>query len=502
LQAHFTNYPFVTYLDGPDLKQFLLDLKTKKPKIFPDKKDTDHYLKASDYIVEGIKGRWIFHFLTYGCQMNVNDVEIVRAILISNGYVETQSLNEQIMTRLYAYSRRSYVIGCMAERLKGEFLLLNKNVDVVAGPDSYRDLPRLLAVVRGGGKALNVQLSLEETYADITPVRTESSSKTAYISIMRGCDNMCSYCIVPYTRGRERSRPVESILDEVRQLSDQGFKQITFLGQNVNSYLDTTKLTFPVTSSVKENRLVAGFNTIYKPKLGGRTFTTLLDEASKINPEIRFRFTSPHPKDFPLELIELIFERNNICNQIHLPAQSGSNSVLKRMRRGYTVEAYISLVESIRKLLPEVSFTSDFIAGFCGETEEDHKQTLDLISRIGYSFCFVFPYSMRNKTNASRSLNDDVSAEIKHRRHLELAAAFREQASILNQRLNGTTQLVLLEGRSRRSPNDLMGRIDGGITAIVKDAFDLVKSGKLGRNLESGDYIAMKVNISTLKIIF
>ncbi|VDN29889.1 unnamed protein product, partial [Cylicostephanus goldi] len=262
----------------------------------------------------------------------------------------------------------------MAERVRHGLLSKKGLVDVVAGPDAYRDLPRLLAVARAGTSAINVQLSVEETYADVKPVRVDRDAKTAYVSIMRGCDNMCTYCVVPLTRGRERSRPIDSIIDEVRRLSDEvriaisrffhrtyeleGIKQVTLLGQNVNSYRDMSESTYVVEGGAATTT-VPGFSTVYKPKIGGRTFVTLLDKISEIDPEMRIRFTSPHPKDFPVEVIQLIKERPNICNQLHLPAQSGDDDTLQRMGR------------------------------------EAHRRTLDLIHAVKYSFCYVFPYSMR-----------------------------------------------------------------------------------------------------------
>lgn len=261
---------------------------------------------------------------------------------------------------------------------------------------------------------------------------------------MRGCDNMCTYCVVPFTRGRERSRPLESIIEEVKILSSEGFKQIVLLGQNVNSYRDTSQISVSTCSSKPST--VAGFKTVYKPKSGGRTFETLLEKVSEVDPEIRIRFTSPHPKDFPLPVINLIKERRNICNQLHLPAQSGDNQVLEAMGRGYSRELYLDLVTQIREIIPNVSLTSDFIAGFCGETDEAHQKTVDLIREVGYYFCFVFPYSMRGKTRAHRRLTDDVPEEIKHARANELATVFREVALKHNERLIGTEQLVLIEG--------------------------------------------------------
>ncbi|XP_053814288.1 mitochondrial tRNA methylthiotransferase CDK5RAP1 isoform X1 [Vidua chalybeata] len=383
------------------------------------------------------------------------------------------------------------ILGCMAERLKEEILHREKLVDVVAGPDAYRDLPRLLAVAESGQQAANVLLSLDETYADILPVQTSAGGTTAFVSIMRGCDNMCSYCIVPFTRGRERSRPIASILQEVRMLSDQGVKEVTLLGQNVNSFRDLSEVQF---QSVAAPGLSRGFRTVYKAKAGGLRFSHLLDQVSRIDPEMRIRFTSPHPKDFPDEVLQLIQERHNICKQLHLPAQSGSTRILEAMRRGYTREAYLELVHHVRDSIPGVSLSSDFIAGFCGETEEDHLQTVSLLREVRYSIGFLFAYSMRQKTRAHHRLQDDVPADVKKRRLEQLIAAFREEAARANAALVGQAQLVLVEGPSKRSASELCGRNDGNIKVIFPDTEleDAAKCGAPGR-AQPGDYVMVKV---------
>ncbi|NWY16175.1 CK5P1 protein, partial [Aphelocoma coerulescens] len=470
---------------------------------------------------------------TYGCQMNVNDTEIAWAILQKNGYARTKELDEAgallecnrwnthfsclprekaeqaIWNRLqhlktlkarWPQARaplRIGVLGCMAERLKEEILQREKLVDVVAGPDAYRDLPRLLAVAESGQQAANVLLSLDETYADILPVQTSAGGRTAFVSIMRGCDNMCSYCIVPFTRGRERSRPIASILQEVRMLSDQGVKEVTLLGQNVNSFRDLSEVQF---QSVAAPGLSRGFSTVYKAKLGGLRFTHLLDQVSRIDPEMRIRFTSPHPKDFPDEasVLQLIQERHNICKQLHLPAQSGSTRVLEAMRRGYTREAYLELVHHVRDSIPGVSLSSDFIAGFCGETEEDHQQTVSLLREVRYNIGFLFAYSMRQKTRAHHRLQDDVPTDVKKRRLEQLIATFREEAARANAALVGQAQLVLVEGPSKRSASELCGRNDGNIKVIFPDAEleDAAECGAPGR-AQPGDYVMVKVTSSS-----
>ncbi|XP_056324727.1 CDK5 regulatory subunit-associated protein 1 isoform X3 [Danio aesculapii] len=368
------------------------------------------------------------YFETYGCQMNTNDTEIAWSILQKAGYSRTHELQKADVVLLVTCSIREKaeqtiwnrlkhltaskkriqkhkrsltigVLGCMAERLKSELLDQEKLVDVLAGPDAYRDLPRLLSLAHGGQRASNVLLSLEETYADVIPVHQSPDGHSAFVSIMRGCDNMCSYCIVPFTRGRERSRPMSSIVEEVRMLSDQGVKEITLLGQNVNSYRDLSKSQFFCFEG--NTQLSRGFQSVYRTKQGGLRFADLLDRVSLINPNMRIRFTSPHPKDFPDEVLQLIQERRNICKHLHLPAQSGSSRVLHAMRRGYTREAYLELVENIRKIIPGVSLSSDFIAGFCSETEEDHQQTISLLKEVGYNIGFFFTYSMRKESKRS-----------------------------------------------------------------------------------------------------
>ncbi|CAO2578186.1 Mitochondrial tRNA methylthiotransferase CDK5RAP1 [Lemmus lemmus] len=379
---------------GPTFQHFLRSaLVLQEKPSSPQVEDPPPYVTGDELLGRQRK----VYLETYGCQMNVNDTEIAWSILQKSGYLRTSNLQEADVILLVTCSIREKaeqtiwnrlrqlkalktkrprsrvplrigILGCMAERLKGEILNKEKMVDLLAGPDAYRDLPRLLAVVESGQQAANVLLSLDETYADIMPVQTSPSATSAFVSIMRGCDNMCSYCIVPFTRGRERSRPVASILDEVRKLSDQGVKEVTLLGQNVNSFH-------------------------YKTKQGGLRFSHLLDQVSRIDPEMRIRFTSPHPKDFPDEVLQLIHERHNICKQIHLPAQSGSNRVLDAMRRQWQYSEHWALV--LCCVLTGVSLSSDFITGFCGETEDDHLQTVSLLREVQYNTGFLFAYSMR-----------------------------------------------------------------------------------------------------------
>ncbi|KAM9066188.1 CDK5 regulatory subunit-associated protein 1 isoform X2 [Sarcophilus harrisii] len=509
---------------GPTFQHFLRNALT--PQEESEKSDSSAAVEdLPPYLsTEALVGKRRKVYLeTYGCQMNVNDAEIAWSILEKNGYLRTNSLHEADVILLVTCSIREKaeqaiwhrlkrlksvkarrlksqvplrigILGCMAERLKEEILQREQLVDIIAGPDSYRDLPRLLTLADSGQRSANVLLSLEETYADIMPVQTSPNATSAFVSIMRGCDNMCSYCIVPFTRGRERSRPVASILEEVKKLSEQGLKEVTLLGQNVNSYRDNSEIQF---NNAAPTNLSRGFSANYKMKKGGLRFADLLDQVSRIDPEMRIRFTSPHPKDFPDEVLHLIQERNNICKQIHLPAQSGSSRVLEIMRRGYTREAYLDLIHHIRETIPGVSLSSDFIAGFCGETEEDHLQTLSLLREVRYNVGFLFAYSMRQKTRAYHRLQDDVPEEVKQRRLAELITAFREGAAEANMAVVGHTQLILVEGPSKRSTTELCGRNDGNIKVIFPDIEmeDCINSGSLTR-AQPGDYVLVKITSS------
>lgn len=405
--------------DKLTLKDFLVVGKNlpKPNEKLPVEEPLPPYLQSID--VSG-QNRKVF-FDVYGCQMNVNDTEIVWSILKSQDYQKTTDIKEadvillmtcsiregaedKIWNRLFHLGamkkkrskKRSPIqiglLGCMAERLKTKIVEQESGVDVVAGPDSYKDLPRLLALGKNGVSAINVLLSLDETYADLMPVKLDQNSITAYVSIMRGCDNLCTYCIVPFTRGRERSRPIDSIEREVRTLVvQQGIKEVTLLGQNVNSFRDMSME--PQNPEAAE--LVPGFKTVYKTKVGGLRFAELLERIANVSPELRIRFTSPHPKDFPNAVLEVIRKYPNICNSLHIPAQSGSSSVLERMRRGYTREAYLELITQIRETLPDVTLSSDFICGFCGETDEEFHETLTLMEQVKYNVAYLFAYSMR-----------------------------------------------------------------------------------------------------------
>ena len=399
---------------------------------------------------------------TYGCQMNVSDSEIVASILRDGGFGLTRDADaadvvllntcairdnaeQKVRHRLDALRARKRrerpglvlgVLGCMAERLRVKLLEEEKLVDLVVGPDAYRDLPRLLADAESTGQpAVNVQLSREETYADVAPVRYDSNGVSAFVSIMRGCDNMCSFCVVPFTRGRERSRPPESILRECAELVELGFREVTVLGQNVNSY-----------------RFGQNGHTV--------DFADLVYRISRISPELRVRYSTSHPKDCSDELLHVHRERPNVCNYIHLPVQHGNSDVLTRMRRTYGREEYLSLVERARRIVPDVSLSTDVIAGFCGETDAEHADTLSLMEAVRYDHAYMFMYSERPDTYAARKFEDDVPPEVKKRRLSEIIAQQTEISLENNRREVGRTHEVLVEGPSKRSTDRYCGRSD------------------------------------------
>ncbi|KAG6702828.1 hypothetical protein I3842_07G055900 [Carya illinoinensis] len=518
--------------EGPFLQHFIAQAAlTASSEAQPDQ------LPASKVTLSGR----IYHE-TYGCQMNINDMEIVLSIMKNAGYSEVvddpesaelifintcairDNAEQRVWQRLnyFWFLKREWksnvkigrsnslhppkvvVLGCMAERLKDKILDADKMVDVVCGPDAYRDLPRLLEEVDYGQKGINTLLSLEETYADINPVRISKNSVTAFVSVMRGCNNMCSFCIVPFTRGRERSRPVESIVKEVEELWKEGVKEVTLLGQNVNSYNDACVDEKEVEPGINW-RHSEGFSSMCKVKKMGLRFSDLLNRLSSEFPEMRFRYTSPHPKDFPDELLYLMRDRHNICKCIHLPAQTGNSKVLERMRRGYTREAYLDLVQKMRRIIPDAGITSDFICGFCGETEEEHADTLSLIKIVGYDMAYMFAYSMREKTHAHRNYIDDVPEEIKQRRLTELIDAFRESTGQCYDSQIGTVQLVLVEGPNKRAPDtELIGKSDRGhrvsFINLPVPYCDDNTNGK--RNPVVGDYVEVHILKSTRATLF
>lgn len=397
---------------------------------------------------------------TYGCQMNVNDSEVVLSILNNKGYQYTSTMEDADIILINTCAIRDNaekrvrgrldifrllkkkkpallvgLIGCMAERLKEQLLEQEKMIDLVVGPDNYRDLPDLIKQAGTGQKAVNVLLSREETYADISPVRMDENKISAFVSIMRGCNNMCSYCVVPYTRGGERSRNPDTILQEINELSEIGYKEVTLLGQNVDSYSWEDSGTGKVTK-------------LYD----------LLNMVAMNFPTIRVLFSTSHPKDMTDELLYTMARHNNICKTIHLPAQSGSNRILEMMKRGYTREWYLDRVASIQRIIPGCAITTDIIAGFCSETEDDHKDTLNLLSEVKYDLAFTFKYSERPKTYAQRKYSDDVPEAVKSRRLQEIIDLQRNISYLAKQEEIGKTFEVLIDGTSKKSKDHLMGR--------------------------------------------
>lgn len=423
---------------------------------------------------------------TYGCQMNAGDSEIVVSIMQDEGYVYTAEISEADVILINTCSIRDNaeqriwgrlndmrryrkacpslvvgIIGCMAERLK-EKLIEDGGVDVVAGPDSYRDLPRLVREAEGGGKGINVMLSKEETYAEIAPVRLDRNGVSAFIAIMRGCNNYCAYCVVPYTRGIERSRDPETIVAEARSLFDNGYREVTLLGQNVNSY-----------------------------RFGEVGFPELMSRVAEISPLLRVRFATSHPKDMSDRLLDVMSRYDNICKAIHLPAQSGSSVVLERMNRKYTREWYLDRIAAIRRYMPDCAITTDLIAGFCGETEEDHLQTLSLMREVGYESAYMFKYSERPNTFSARHFADDVSDEVKGRRLNEIIALQNELSVESNKRDVGKEFTILVEGESKRSSEQLCGRTSQN-KMVVFDRGDH----------KAGDYVRVRITGSSSATLF
>ena len=419
---------------------------------------------------------------TYGCQMNVGDSEVIFSILGKEGYERTESMDEadvilantcsvrdnaeqRIWGRIEVFHKQKEsrsgvvvgIVGCMAERLKDKLLDTHK-VDLVAGPDSYRTLPALLRDIAPDKPQINVMLSHEETYADIVPVRTDRNGVSAFISIMRGCNNVCSYCVVPYTRGAERSRDPQTIVNEARDVFGKGYKEVTLLGQNVDSYN-------------------------WKPADGeGCDFPKLLEMVARISPGLRVRFATNHPKDISDELIGTMARYDNICNHIHLPVQSGSDRLLEKMRRRYTAEWYLERVAKIREVLPGCGITTDVIAGFCSETEEDHQQTLELFRKVGFDYAYMFYYSERPGTLAARHYPDDVPLDVKTRRLNEIIALQSELSLKSNQNDIGKTFKVLVEGPSKKNPDELCGRSGSNKMCVFP-----------GCGHKAGDYVDVKV---------
>ncbi len=437
---------------------------------------------------------------SYGCQMNFSDSEIVASILANEGYNTTQNLEEAdlvlvntcsirdkaeqtIRKRLEKYnavksinpSMKVGVLGCMAERLKSKFLEEEKIVDMVVGPDAYKDIPNLLKDVGEGRDAINVILSKEETYGDIAPVRLNSNGVTAFVSITRGCDNMCTFCVVPFTRGRERSREPQSIMEEIKDLHERGFKEITLLGQNVDSYLwygGGLKKDFVKATEMQKATAV--------------DFAQLLDMCATSYPKMRFRFSTSNPQDMHEEVIHVMAKHHNICKYIHLPVQSGSTRILHEMNRQHTREEYMDLVDRIYKIIPEISLSQDMITGFPTETEEDHQDTLSLMEYVNYDFGYMFAYSERPGTMAARKMEDDVPEPVKKRRLQEIVDLQQRIAMERTKRFVGQTVEVLIEKTSKRSDEHWSGRNSQNTTVVFPK-----------ENYKVGDFVLVKVSDCT-----
>ncbi len=435
---------------------------------------------------------------TYGCQMNVADSEVVASVMQMAGYetcasaeeadavfLNTCSVRENAENKIYhrleelnALRRKKGaliigVLGCMAERVK-EDLLDNHHADLVAGPDGYLTLPDLIAQVETGHKAINIELSTTETYKDIVPQRLATNRIGGYVSIMRGCNNFCHYCIVPYTRGRERSRDVESILKEVRDLRDRGFKEVTLLGQNVNSW-----------------HLTEDSHSLPAGRAGEGAFPYLLRLVAREAPNMRIRFTTSHPKDMSDETLRVIAEEPNVCKQIHLPVQSGSDKILKLMNRKYTREWYLDRVAAIRRIIPDCGLSTDIFVGYHDETEEDHQLSLSLMREVGYDSAFMFKYSERPGTYASKHLPDNVPEEVKIRRLNELIQLQTEMSALANKRDEGKTFDVLVEGFSKRSRQQLCGRTEQGKMVVFDKG-----------NHHIGETVSLRITNSTSATLF
>ncbi|TYB78216.1 tRNA (N6-isopentenyl adenosine(37)-C2)-methylthiotransferase MiaB [Bizionia myxarmorum] len=437
---------------------------------------------------------------SYGCAMNFSDSEIVASILFKEGYNTTNKLEEAdlvlvntcsirdkaeqtIRKRLQKYNAvkkinpkmKVGVLGCMAERLKSKFLEEEKIVDLVVGPDAYKDLPNLLSEVEAGRDAINVMLSKEETYGDISPVRLNTNGITAFVSITRGCDNMCTFCVVPFTRGRERSRDPQSILEEVNDLWNKGYKEITLLGQNVDSYLwygGGLKKDFEKASDME--------------KATATNFCKLLELCAEAQPQMRIRFSTSNPQDMTLDVVETMAKYKNICKHIHLPVQSGSNRILKEMNRLHTREEYMELITNIRKILPNCSISMDMIAGFPTETEADHQDTLSLMEFVKYDFAFMYSYSERPGTMAGRNMEDDVPEPVKKRRLQEIIDAQRAHGHIRTQNNLGTIREVLIEKESKKSDLEWSGRTsENTVVVFPKEQYKV------------GEFVNVKINDCT-----
>jgi tRNA-2-methylthio-N6-dimethylallyladenosine synthase len=432
---------------------------------------------------------------SYGCQMNFSDSEVVASIMTKEGYTTTRNVDEadvvlintcsirenaeqRVRNRLTEFKHKKDqnpdlvvgILGCMAERLKKSLLEEEKLVDLVAGPDAYRDLPNLVEEVGTGQKAVNVLLSRDETYADISPVRLDQGGISAFVTIMRGCDNMCSFCVVPFTRGRERSRDPKTIVEECRDLFDKGYREVTLLGQNVDSY----RWNLTSKGEIKDLNLPT------------TNFAQLMEMVALVSPNLRVRFSTSHPKDMTDDVLEIMAKYENICPYIHLPVQSGHSDVLARMNRGYSREWYLDRINAIRKFMPDCAISTDIITGFCGETDEEHQDTISLMKEVQFDFAYMFKYSERPKTLAERRFEDDVPEQVKGARLNEIIELQLKHSKLSNEKQVGQTVKVLIEGTSKRSEEHLCGR--NGQNAMV-----VFPRG----NYEKGQYVWVKITDCT-----
>ncbi len=452
-------------------------------------------LQGSVTVMEGTSEEKKLYLESYGCQMNFSDSEIVASILKERGYQTTELADEADLILLNTCSIREKaettvrnrlshfktikdenpevvvgVLGCMAERLKAKLLDEEKLVDLVAGPDAYRDLPSLIQEVESGRKAVNVLLSREETYADISPVRLDKNGVTSFISIMRGCDNMCSFCVVPFTRGRERSRNPETIVQEAKELFSKGYREVTLLGQNVDSY----RWNITKKGDIKD------------PDEEVVNFAGLLAKVADVDPRLRIRFSTSHPKDMTDEVLETMARYKNICEYIHLPVQSGSSEVLKSMNRGYTREWYLDRIAAIRRIMPECAISTDVIAGFCGETNEQHTETISLMKEVRYDFAYMFKYSERPRTLAERKLDDDVPEKVKSARLTEIIELQNGHCLESNKKFVGQEVEVLVEKASKKSASHLAGRNTQNAMVVFP-----------AEQYKPGDYVLVKITDCT-----
>ncbi len=445
-------------------------------------------------IVENKIGKKLY-VESYGCQMNFSDSEVVASIMTKEGYSTTRNIDEadvvlintcsirenaetRVRNRLTEFKIKKEtnpklvvgILGCMAERLKKALLEEEKLVDLVAGPDAYRDLPNLIEEVGTGQKAVNVLLSRDETYADISPVRLDQGGVSAFVTIMRGCDNMCSFCVVPFTRGRERSRDPQTIIEECQDLFANGYREVTLLGQNVDSY----RWNLTSKGDIKDNEKET------------TNFAQLMEMVAKVSPDLRVRFSTSHPKDMTDDVLEIMAKYENICPYVHLPVQSGNTAVLERMNRGYSREWYFDRVDAIKRIMPDCAISTDIITGFCGETEEEHAETLSLMDTVQYDFAYMFKYSERPKTLAERRFDDDVPENIKARRLNEIIDKQLQYSLASHKRQIGKVAKVLVEGFSKRSAEHMSGRDSRNSKVVFPKG-----------NFDKGHYVLVRIDNCT-----